>query len=115
MKDQKIYQMFGDLEKRIAMGNMALNKFAHESSNHFNTLVLSFNAVKNIIVEKGVMTNEEIDAQIVVELEKAEAAQKGDGIIEEPTEEDTPPDEMIEDPDEETPAEEDFEEEQEEG
>lgn len=115
MQDKKIFQMYGDLEKRIAMGNMALNKFAHESSNHFNTLVLSFNAVKNIIVEKGIMTNEEIDAQIVVELEKAEAAQRGDGIIEETTEEDTPPDEIIEDPEGETPAEEEYEEEQEEG
>lgn len=111
MKDQKIYQMFGDLEKRIAMGNMALNKFAHESSDHFNTLVLSFNAVKNILVEKENMTNEEIDARILVELEKAEAAQRGDGIIEEPKEEDTPPDEIIE----EGESEEDFEEEQEEG
>lgn len=115
MQDKKIFQMFGDLEKRIAMGNMALNKFAHESSNHFNTLVLSFNAVKNIIVEKEIMTNEEIDARIVVELEKAESAQKGEEVIDETTEEDTPPDEMIEDPEGETPAEEDFEEEQEEG
>lgn len=115
MQDKKVYQMFGELEKKTAMGNMALNKFAHESSNHFNTLVLSFNSIKNLLVEKGIMTNEEIDAQIVVELEKAEAAQKGDGIIEEPTEEETPPEEMIEDPEEETPVEEDFEEEQEEG
>lgn len=110
MTDQKVYQMFGELEKRIAMGNMALNKFAQDSSNHFNTLVLSFNAVKNIIVEKEIMTNEEIDTRIVVELEKAEASQKGEEI-----EEDTPPEEMIEDPEEESPAEEDFEEEQEEG
>ena len=50
MKDQKIFQMYGDLEKRIAVGNMALNKFAHESSDHFNTLVLSFNAIKNLLV-----------------------------------------------------------------
>ena len=111
MQDKKIYQMYGELERKIALGNMALNKFAHESSNHFNTLVLSFNAVKNIIVEKGIMTNEEIDAQITIELEKAEAAQKGEEIIEEPKEEDTPPDEIIE----EEESEEDFEEEQEEG
>ena len=111
MKDQKIFQMYGDLEKRIAMGNMALNKFAHESSNHFNTLVLSFNAVKNIIVEKEIMTNEEIDARIVVEVEKAEAAQRGEENTDEPSEE------IIEDPDEneESPVEENYEEEQEEG
>ena len=115
MQDKKIYQIFGDLEKKIAMGNMALNKFAQDSSNHFNTLVLSFNAVKNLLVEKEVMTNEEIDARIVVEVEKAEKAQKGEEIIDEPTEEDTPPEEMIDDPDEESPAEEEFEEEQEEG
>ena len=111
MKDQKIFQMYGDLEKRIAVGNMALNKFAHESSDHFNTLVLSFNAIKNLLVEKGVMTDDEIDARVIVEVEKATAAQKGEEFIGENAEEDTPPDEIIE----EGESEEEYEEEQEEG
>jgi hypothetical protein len=111
MTDQKIFQMFGELERKTIMGNMALNKFAHESSNHFNTLVISFNAVKNLLVEKGIMTNEEIDERITLEVEKATAAQQNDEIMEEPSTE------IIEDPDEneETPVEEDYEEEQEEG
>ena len=112
MREQQIYKLFGELEKRIAMGNMALNKFAHESSEHFNTLVLSFNAVKNLLVEKDVMTNEEIDARIIIEVEKATAAQKGEEIIDD---QDEPTEEIIEDPDEESPVEEEFEEEQEEG
>ena len=112
MKDQKIFQLIGDLEKKVMMGNMALNKFAHESSNHFNSLTISFNAVKNLLVEKGILTDEEINQRIEVEIEKAYATQNGEGeIMDEPTEE------IIEDPDEneETPAEEEFEEEQEEG
>ena len=111
MTDQKIFQMFADLEKKVMMGNMALNKFAHDSSNHFNTLVLSFNAVKNLLVEKGIMTDEEIDARVIVEVEKATAAQKGEEFIGENAEEDTPPDEIIE----EGESEEEYEEEQEEG
>lgn len=110
MQDKKIYQLIGELEKKVVMGNMALNKFAHDSSNHFNTLVLSFNAVKNLLVEKGVMTDEEVDARVIIEVDKATAAQQGEEIIDEPSEE------IIEDPDEEeTPAEEEYEEEQEEG
>lgn len=114
MKDQKIFQLIGDLEKKVMMGNMALNKFAHESSDHFNSLVLSFNACKGLLVEKGVMTDEEIDSRIKIEVEKAIAAQNGEAEIMEETSE-----EIIEDPDgeesEETPPEEEFEEEQEEG
>ena len=84
MRDQKIIQMFGEIEKKITMSNMILNKFAHESSHQFNTLVLSFNAVKNLLVEKGVMTDEEINERITLEIEKAQASQ--DEIMEEPVE-----------------------------
>lgn len=81
MKDAAIYKMVGEVERKVALQNMALNKFAQESSHHLNSLVLSFNAVKNLLVEKNNMTNEEIDKQILIELEKANA--KPEEIIEE--------------------------------
>ena len=111
MQDRKIYQLIGELEKQVVMGNMALNKFAHDSSEHFNVLTLSFNSVKNLLVEKGIMTDSEINERIILEIEKAK------GILEDEIIDDTdePTEEIIEDLDEESSTEEDYEEEQEEG
>ena len=108
MRDQVVIKMFKELEQRIAMGNMALNKFAHESAQQMNTLVLSFNAVKNLLVEKGNMTDDEINARIIIEVEKVkEDQQPKDEIIEDPEEgkESEILEEIIEDPDEEETSE----------
>lgn len=110
MRDQKILQMFGEMERKIALQNMALNNFAQESSHHMNTLVVSFNAVKNLLVEKTVMTDDEINERIILEVEKAKAIPE-DEIMEEEHEEGEKEEASEET---ETEAEEDYEEEQEE-
>lgn len=93
MKESKIIRTFRELDMNIMKQNMALNKFAQEATQHLNTLVLSFNAVKTLLEKNNIMTTEEINEQIIVEIDKAKK-QHEDSIKEEIIEEDVPIEEV---------------------
>ena len=70
MKESTLIAELNDLKRRLNIGNMALQQFMNESTMHMNVLTMGFNAMKNLIVEKEVMTSKEIDDKIIEMTEK---------------------------------------------
>ena len=70
MRDSEIYRLLGQKEEKIKLLTNYVDDFTKEQSMHMNSLIMTFNAFKNVIISKELITNDELNEMVMVEVKK---------------------------------------------